>query len=128
MKNMTETISRYYVSAWNETTAEEVKAVFTKCCAPEITYTDKNASTYTDDSEHLVRGVDELTALVMGSHEKVPGRTFSVLTTPQYFDGYCHYSWGLHIPGKSVAAGWDYIEYNEQNLITKIIGFLPEQP
>lgn len=124
MKNITQTLDRY-LSAWNQKTPEAVKAAFLECCAPEITYTDKNASTYTDDPTHLVRGIDEFTALVMGSHAKVPGRTFSILTTPQYFDGHCHYSWGLHIPGREVMVGWDYFQYNESNLITTIIGFLP---
>jgi len=124
---MTETISRY-VSAWNEKTTETVKAAFIECCAPDVTYTDKNAPTYTDEKTYVLNGIDKLTALVMGSHAKVPSRTFSLLTNPQYFDGHCHYSWGLHIPGKDMMAGWDYISYNEESLITQIVGFLPEQP
>ena len=123
---MTNTID-LYLSAWDEKTPEAVKAAFLECCSPKITYTDRNASTYTDDPAHLVQGIDQLTSLVMGSLDKVPGRTFSLLTTPQYFDGHCHYSWGLHISGQEVMAGWDYIQYNEENLITRIIGFLPEQ-
>ncbi len=93
-----------------------------------MTYTDKDAGTYTEDQSPLIKGIDQLTALVMGSHAKMPGRTFSLLTTPQYFDGHCHYSWGLHMPGIDVMAGWDYIQYNEEHLITKIIGFLPVRP
>jgi hypothetical protein len=127
MKNITDTINRY-VTAWNDKTFEAIEAAFSECCTQQITYTDKNASTYTDSGEKVINGIQRLTALVMSSHEKVPGRTFSMLTTPQYFDGHCHYSWGLHIPGKDVMAGWDYIQYNEDGLITKIIGFLPEQP
>ena len=124
---MTDTISRY-VSAWNEKTPEAVKAAFSECCAPEMTYTDKNARTYTPDQTPIIKGIEELTALVMASYAKEPGRTFSMITTPQYFDSHCHYSWGLHVPGKDTAAGWDYIRYNDENLITEIIGFLPEQP
>jgi len=127
MKNIKEILD-YYLSAWNAETPDAVKAHFLKCCTPEITYTDRNASTYTDDPEHLVRGIDQFTDLVMGSHAKIPGRTFSILSLPQYFEGHCHYSWGLHIPGQEVLVGWDYFQYNDENQITKIIGFLPEQP
>jgi len=127
MKNINDTTS-CYLRAWNEQTPEAVKAAFEACCAPEITYTDRNASTYTDDPAHLVKGIDQLTKLVMGSLAEFPGRTFSILTTPQYFDGHCHYSWGVQIPGQEVMAGWDYFQYNEENLITSIVGFLPEQP
>jgi hypothetical protein len=125
MKNMTDTISRY-VSAWNEETPEAVEAAFAECCVQGVIYTDKNARTYTEKQTPLIEGIDQLTALVMGSHTKVPGRTFSMLTAPQYFDGHCHYSWGLHIPGNNVKAGWDYIQYNEEGLITHIVGFLPQ--
>ena len=121
---MTETISRY-VGAWNTKTSEEIKNVFMECCASDVTYTDKNASTYTSDYSSVLNGIDQLTALVISSHAKVPGRTFSLLSNPEYFDGHCHYSWGLQIPGMDEKAGWDYIQYNEDNLITHIIGFLP---
>ncbi|RKR80734.1 hypothetical protein BDD43_0866 [Mucilaginibacter gracilis] len=126
MINMKETIN-HYLAAWNEKTATAVKAAFQKCCTPDVTYTDRNAPTYTEEGGFVIKGIDLLTALVMGSHAKVPGRAFSLLTMPQYFDGHCHYSWGLHIPGQDEKAGWDYIVYNEQNLITRIVGFLPEQ-
>jgi hypothetical protein len=127
MKDIKDTIS-CYVGAWNEKTAEAVKAAFEDCCSPEVTYTDRNAPTYTPEGGFVLTGIAPLTALVMGSHAKVPGRTFSLFKEPQYFDGHCHYSWGLLIPGQDIKAGWDYIVYNEQNLITRIVGFLPEQP
>jgi len=99
MKNMTDTINRY-ASAWNEMTTEAVTAAFAECCAPDVIYTDENARTYTEKQTTLIEGIDQLTALVMGSHAKVPGRTFSLLTTPQYFDGHCHYSLGAAHTGQ----------------------------
>jgi hypothetical protein len=116
MKNITETVS-HYVNGWNEKTPEAVKAEFIKCLDAGITYTDKNTA--------LVNGIDDFIKLVMSSHEKVTGRTFSVLTTPEYFDHYCYYTWGINIPGKGEFAGHDYFEYNEEGLITRIIGFVP---
>jgi hypothetical protein len=116
MKNITETVSRY-VAAWDEKTPETVKAALLQCCAAEITYTDKQTP--------VIKGIDALVNLIMASHEKVPGRTFSVLTPPEYFDHHCYYSWGINIPGKGELAGRDYIEYNDENRITRIIGFLP---
>jgi hypothetical protein len=124
MKNIAENISRY-VGGWNEKNAEAVKAAFAECCVPDVTYTDKNTPDYTESRSPVLEGIDALTALVMGSHAKAPGRTFSLLTTPQYFNGNCHYSWGVLIPGREERAGWDYIQYNQDGLITQIVGFLP---
>jgi hypothetical protein len=116
MKNIIETISKY-VGAWDEKTPEAVKAAFQECCAAEITYTDKNTPP--------LHGIDALRDLVMSSHAKFPGRTFSVLTQPEYFDNQCYYSWGVTFPGKEEIAGRDFIEYNGEGLITRIVGFLP---
>lgn len=116
MKNMTETIS-HYVGAWDEQTPETVKLALEACCSPQITYTDKTTP--------LINGIDALVKLIMSSHEKLPGRKFWVLTAPEYFDGQCYYSWGANLPGNGERAGRDFIEYNNQNLITRIVGFLP---
>ncbi|AOM79363.1 nuclear transport factor 2 family protein [Pedobacter steynii] len=116
MKNMKETVERY-TSAWNKKTAAEVKAAFAQIFADEITYQDKQTP--------LVKGIDAFVDLVMSSHEKVPGRTFSLLTEPEYFDHHCYYSWCINIPGHGEFAGSDYAEYNEENKMTKIIGFVP---
>ena len=113
---MEESISRY-AGAWDEPTPEAVKAAFAECCAPEITYTDRNTA--------RIQGLDALTDLVMASHKKVPGRTFSVLTVPEYFGGQCHYQWAINLPGLGEKTGWDFMEYDAQNKITRIVGFVP---
>lgn len=116
MKNVKETVERY-TSAWNEKTAEDVKKAFVQVLADDITYQDKNTP--------LLTGIDAFVDLVMSSHEKVPGRTFSLLSEPEYFDQHCYYSWGINIPGMGEFAGRDYAEYNDENKLTKIIGFVP---
>lgn len=116
MKNIEEKI-KHYVNTWNETTPEAIKAGFEKCCAPGITYTDR--------STPLFSGIDQLTALVMSAHEKFPGITFSVLTEPECFEGLAYYSWGVNFPGVGERAGRDFMEYDKDELITRIVGFLP---
>jgi len=116
MKDIKETIERY-TSAWNEKTAAEVKVAFAQILADEITYQDRQTP--------LVTGIDAFVDLVMSSHEKVPGRTFSLLTEPEYFNHHCYYSWSINIPGKGEFEGRDFVEYNDENKMTKIIGFVP---
>ncbi|WP_146203129.1 hypothetical protein [Mucilaginibacter oryzae] len=86
MKNIIENI-RLYVDAWNETTPKAVKAKFSECCAPDMTYTDKTTPLFT--------GIYKLVDLVTGSYQKTPGRTFSLLTQPEYFDGQVYYTWAF---------------------------------
>lgn len=116
MKNMKETVERYTL-AWNEKTVEEVKIAFAQILADEITYQDKNTP--------LVKGIEKFVDLVMTSHEKVPGRTFSLLGEPEYFEHHCYYSWIIKIPDHGEFTGRDYAEYNDENKITRIIGFVP---
>ena len=116
MKTLKETVERY-TNAWNEKTAAEVKVAFTQILVDEITYQDKNTP--------LVTGIDAFVNLVMSSHEKAPGRTFSLLTEPEYFNHHCYYEWSINIPGKGVFTGRDYVEYNNENKMTTIIGFVP---
>jgi len=116
MKSIEENI-KDYVSAWNETTPEGIKAGFEKCCTPDVTYTDKNTPKFS--------GIDRLTALVMSAHEKFPGIRFSVLSEPECFEGQAYYSWGVHFPETGDKAGRDFMEYDDNHFITRIVGFLP---
>jgi len=116
MKNIKETVE-LYTKAWNEETAAAVKLAFAQILADEITYQDKHTP--------LVKGIDAFVDLVMSSYEKVPGRSFSLLTEPEYFDHHCYYAWSIKIPGNGEFTGRDYVEYNDENKMTKIIGFVP---
>lgn len=116
MENMKETIERY-TAAWNEKTAADVKAAFAQILAEGFSYQDKNTP--------LVTGIDAFVDLVMSSHEKVPGRTFSLLAEPEYFNHHCYYSWSINIPGHGEFTGNDYAEYNDENKLVKIVGFVP---
>ena len=83
MKNMKETIERY-TSAWNHKTAAEVKIAFAGILAEQITYLDRQTP--------LTNGIDAFVDMVMSSHKNMPGRTFSLLTEPAYFDSHCYYT------------------------------------
>jgi len=116
MQTITENIA-LYLSAWNKKKAMEISASLQNCCAAEVTYTDKKAP--------LLSGIGPLTELIMNLHQMVPGRTFRISTEPEYFDGHCYYSWAMTIPGKEEVIGRDYMEYDAEGRIIKIVGFLP---
>lgn len=116
MKSIAENI-KDYVNAWNETTPEGIKAGFKKCCTPGVTYTDKNTPKFS--------GINQLAELVMSAHDKFPGIRFSVLSEPEYFEGQAYYAWGVHFPETGDRAGRDFMEYDDNHLIKRIVGFLP---
>ncbi len=88
-----------------------------RCLNPEIVYTDKNVGE--------IPGIDGLLAMVLGSYEKVPGRTFSLHGSLESFDIHGVYDWEIQIPGSGNFAGTDYVHFDEAGLMTRIIGFVP---
>lgn len=75
--------------------------------------------------DHLtpkLTGIDALIALIKTSNEKVPGRTFDLLKLNT------HNSTGLslwrgNLPADSTIDGTDFIEFDSNNYITRIVGF-----
>ena len=117
-KTIEENAGRYIVT-WNETTFENVKASLEQCCIPEVSYTDKN--------KPVIYGLDELANYVIATGKEAPERILSLNTPPECFDHNCYYSWLFKIPGKIELIGRDYMEYNDENLITRIVAFAPVQ-
>ncbi|HEY0177176.1 MAG TPA: nuclear transport factor 2 family protein [Pedobacter sp.] len=103
-----------YVAAWNLKGLEEFKAAFAQCWADNATYTDPNFA--------LVRGVNGIAELARASLEKVPVRTFHVLTRPDYHHNVGRYTWKVDLPGET-REGFDYFEFNEENKITRLVSF-----
>jgi hypothetical protein len=115
MKPSVEETINQYITARNEQDADKVTAGFAKCWAPEGTYTDPNFA--------LVEGVEGIAGLAIGSLEKVPGRTFSIVIAPEYHHNVGRYTWQINLPDGKSREGFDYFEFNEGYLITRIVSF-----
>ena len=114
-KNVETSVS-LYLDGWNAKTAADVKEKFMQCLAPDVTYTDTNTPKLT--------GIDRIVDLVMQSYDKVPGRSFDLPATPEFFANQGRYRWVINIPGQGAHDGMDFFEYNDDNLITRLVGFL----
>ena len=112
-----EEIAGQYIGSWNELTFENIKSSLEKCCVPEITYIDKQTP--------MIHGLDQLANLILSTHYVMPGRVISIHTAPECFDNYGYYSWLFTIADKVQLIGRDYFEYNDDNLITRVVAFLP---
>lgn len=102
-----------YVNAWNNHTLAEFKAAFAECWAADATYTDPN---------YDIAGLDAIAGLAQISLEKIPGRTFSVLTQPEHHHNVGRYNWQVHLP-EGTKDGFDYFEFNSEFKITRIVSF-----
>jgi hypothetical protein len=103
-----------YVAAWNNKDLEAFNTAFAECWAPEATYTDPNYA--------LIKGVDGIAGLANTSLEKIPIRTFNVITTPDYHHNVGRYNWNVVLP-EATKEGFDYFEFNEQFQITRLVSF-----
>jgi len=104
-----------YTSAWNETEKTAILEKIKKCWAPEGTYTDK----LTDP----ISGQEAITDLIISSYELMGPRTFQVLGEPETHHQSGRFRWlAVRKEGYPVQ-GMDFFEFNEENLITRIVGF-----
>ena len=106
-----------YIAAWNTTASnDEIKAAFAKCWAANGKYIDPN---------YIVEGVEGISGLAIASLEKVPGRTFNIVVEPQAHHGTALYTWAGNIPGKAEFEGVDYIEFDDEGKIKRLVSFFP---
>ncbi len=106
---------RQYTDAWNQADTTTIKVALYHCWTDE--------SSYVDPKNPLITGSESLANLVYGSYETMPGRTFRLLSKVDYHNGSGRFKWELIQPGQEAQEGMDYFEYNEQNQITRIVGF-----
>ncbi len=104
-----------YTSAWNETERENIAEKMKQCLSPNATYTDKLIDTIT--------GHDAITHLVVSSHAQMGPRTFKVLDKPDVYHYSGRFRWLAIKPEGYHIEGMDYFEFDEQNRITRIVGF-----
>jgi len=113
-KNIEEIIL-IYTSAWNETDHEAIREKINQCWSPQGTYTDKLTDTIT--------GRDAITDLIVGSYEQMGPRTFKVLAEHVTHHRSGTFRWlAIRLEGYPIE-GRDYFEFDEQNRITRIVGF-----
>ncbi|MBE9583470.1 nuclear transport factor 2 family protein [Mucilaginibacter sp. JRF] len=114
IKNIEQTILTY-TSAWNETEREAIMAKITQCWAPNGTYTDRLTDTIT--------GKDAIADLIISSYEQMGPRKFKVLAEPQVHHQSGRFRWLAIRPEGYPIEGMDYVEFDTENRITRIVGF-----
>ncbi|MFD0766045.1 nuclear transport factor 2 family protein [Mucilaginibacter lutimaris] len=113
-KSIEETI-QLYTSAWNEIERNAIREKIDQCWSDAGTYTDKLTDTIT--------GRDAITDLIVSSYDQMGPRTFKVLDEPVTHHSSGRFRWLAIRPEGYPVEGMDYFEFDEQNHITRIVGF-----
>ena len=116
MKNSIEETISYYLAAWNEKEKQAIKENLENCLSADFTYTDKNTP--------AVKGLEACTDLIFHSYDKIPERTFSIISQADHFYNKGRFYWRVTLPGKDARDCMDYFEYDEENKLTAIAGFV----
>ncbi len=116
MKQTIEESLQHYITGWNEQERPDIIAAFEKCLTAGCTYNDKNTP--------LINGLQGIADLAVQSLEKMPGRAFSRISEVDHFDNKGRYYWRVSFTNVGSRDCMDYIEFNDDNMISRIVGFV----
>jgi SnoaL-like domain len=110
-----------YLDTWNETDPEARRSAVATVWAEDARYVDPLAS---------VSGHDQISDLIAGVQEQVPGHVFRLLDRVDAHHNVVRFSWEL-VPaagGESLAIGFDVAVTEEDGRICSVFGFLDKAP
>ena len=105
-----------YVAVWNVKGVENIKAALEKCWTADSTYADQNNAP--------VKGFDALAELIGRAQERSPKGIYSQTSPPDFHHGSGCFKWRLTKRDGETLDGLDYFEYNSENKIVRIVGFI----
>jgi SnoaL-like domain len=110
-----------YLDTWNETDPEARRSAVATVWAEDARYVDPLAS---------VSGHDQISDLIAGVQEQVPGHVFRLLDRVDAHHNVVRFSWEL-VPaagGESLAIGFDVAVTERNGRIRSVFGFLDKAP
>jgi hypothetical protein len=116
MSDITTTVHNY-IAVWNETGADERRALI--------------AGTFTDDATYLDpimsgNGAAEIDAMIAGAQAQFPGTRFELSMGPDLHHDRVRFAWRLvsAAEGAPVAAGVDFATVADDGRLRDVVGFL----
>jgi hypothetical protein len=110
-----------YVSAWNSANREERVKLMTEVLAENCLYVDSHLPDPLSNSELHCQFIDRFRA-------KFPDLSLKLVSSPDLHHGYFRFNWQmLKSDGDLFTQGSFFGEINEENKITKLVGFVNEK-
>jgi hypothetical protein len=109
----------HMLAAWNETDPSLVRGHLERALAPDVAFIDPSVETH---------GLDEFEANVRRVQADLPGAEYSRTSGVDSHHGLHRYSWQIGHGGRTVVAGVDVTEVDEQGRVTRVLGFFGPLP
>lgn len=117
----TATVQRY-IQAWNELPPAELQTLLKEVWTAD--------STYEDPLTAELRGFDELVGHIQKFKKLKPGTRMELNSKVDEYHGLGRFNWILYMPDGTTGYGTDFVEFDENNRLRRVIGFpthLPRQ-
>jgi hypothetical protein len=112
---MNELVKRY-LACWNETDADDRRALIDDVWAADAAYTDPMTE---------ARGREAIDATIGAVQAQFPGLVFTAVGTADSHHHQTRFSWGLGRPqAEPIVIGFDVAETDEDGRIVNVLGFL----
>jgi len=112
-------IARHYIDAWNEAEPGRRMALLKETWTPDATYVDpvmKGA------------GLDEISGLIGGVHQRFPGFAFRLIGEPNGHGDQVRFSWALGPDGQEPPIKGSDVAVLQAGRLRSVIGFLDQVP
>ena len=104
-----------YTAAWAETDRVRQQMLLARCWTPD--------SVYEDPQTPAVRGIEALIAVNASFHQAWPGARISRNSALEEYRQVGRFNWILHQPTGPITYGSDFVEFNDQNQLVRVVGF-----
>lgn len=111
----------HMLAAWNERDPAKVRGHLDRALAPDIEFIDPSIETH---------GIDEFEANVHEVQARIPGADYSRTSGVDSHHRLYRYAWQITHNGEVILPGFDVAEVDENEMVTRVLGFfgpLPEQ-
>ena len=114
LRERTATVERY-IQAWNEPSPAEIQTLLNEVWTAN--------STYEDPLTAELRGIDGITGHIQKFKKLKPGARMELNSAVDEYHGLGRFNWILHLPDGTAGYGTDFVEFDENNRLRRVIGF-----
>ncbi len=102
------------LAAWNSNDANEIEQLAKEALEHNVHFADPS---------HNIIGREAFVAMVLRTHERVPGAIYSRASRIDQQNNFCRYHWAIHLNDNLLLEGFDVTEINDTGKVVKVLGF-----
>jgi hypothetical protein len=111
---------RRYIEAWTEKSPQKIQEIMEEVWTP--------TSTYEDPLTAEVTGYDGLAGHIQKFQELRPDARMELNSPVDQYHQLGRFNWILEMPDGTVSYGTDFVEFDENNCLLRVVGFPSHLP